>query len=142
MKNVAGALGFIAFLLLATVQADAQETPSEENPPPALQEQRAGDITYVTGGIGDDEKQALDAVKKDYNLKILNSDREGAYVSDVVITLYGRKGNELLSTESGPFFYAHLPAGTYSITAQGVGKEQKKRIKIPGNSYLHFIWEE
>ena len=37
-----------------------------------LSPQQEGDITYVTGGIGDEERTAMRSVQHDYNLHVLS----------------------------------------------------------------------
>jgi len=49
----------------------------------------------------------------------------------------------VLQTESdGPWLYAHLPAGTYSVTAQQVGNAQMKHVTVTrsGQARLNFSW--
>ena len=40
----------------------------------------ADDVTYVTGGIGEDEKKAIEDAKADYNLYVMSASTSGAFV--------------------------------------------------------------
>ena len=85
------------------------------------------DVTYVTGGIGEDEKAAIEAAKADYNLHITNSSADGAYVGDVrvkVIRAHGSMVEEKLSVAAGPLLYVRLPAGKYTLEAK-LGEQVK-----------------
>jgi len=90
--------------------------------------QHAGDIAYITGGIGDEERDALRAVKGDYNLHVLSATVNGAYTGNPHIVISDSHGQEVLSTDTGPIFYAKLPAGHYII--KEVRHEQSKKQSI------------
>lgn len=78
------------------------------------------DIVFVTGGIGDDERGAIEKAKEDYNLHVTNTSKTGAFEGDirVVITQQGvEEGQEVLSIVAGPLLYVRLPEGKYSLVA-------------------------
>ncbi len=85
------------------------------------------DVTYVTGGIGEDEKAAIEAAKADYNVHITNSSADGAYVGEVRVKLmqtHGSMVEEKLSVAAGPLLYVRLPAGKYTLEAR-LGEQVK-----------------
>lgn len=87
------------------------------------------DVTFVTGGIGDDELQAIEASKADYNLHVMSASSSGAFVGDsrVVITRkVGKETEEMLSVVAGPILYVRLPAGSYTLAAK-LGDQTKKQ---------------
>jgi hypothetical protein len=87
------------------------------------------DVTFVTGGIGDDELQAIEASKADYNLHVMSASSSGAFVGDsrVVITRkVGKETEEMLSVVAGPILYVRLPAGSYILEAK-LGDQTKKQ---------------
>jgi hypothetical protein len=99
-------------------------------------------ITYITGGIGDEERQELESTKHNYNLHITSASSDGAYVGNAHIVIHDGKGNELLDVQSGPIFYAQLPAGKYTVEERRENNIQKKRILVGHNdSSLHFSWK-
>ncbi|HUY68988.1 MAG TPA: hypothetical protein VMV79_06770 [Alphaproteobacteria bacterium] len=98
-----------------------------------------GDVTYVTGGIGEDERKALEAMKKDYNLHVINADRSGAFAADVVISIHG-DGVDLAVSGTGPLFYAKLPPGAYTISATCDGQQQKKQIRVTRGKPLNLLF--
>lgn len=74
------------------------------------------DLRYVTGGIGDEELTMLKAVEDQFNVRILMSSNKGAYISQAALRIFDKDGKEVLADGfAGPYFYAHLPAGKYSV---------------------------
>jgi hypothetical protein len=117
----------------ASHAAFAAPTPKQQN-----------GISYVNGGIGEDEQSAMRAQRSDYNLLLTFATKQsGAYRSDVQLDIMDTKGNTLLSAaNSGPMLYAKLPAGTYRISAAAEGKVFKRSVRIgraPKEVTLH--WE-
>jgi opacity protein-like surface antigen len=101
-------------------------------------------ITYVNGGVGDEEQDAMKAQRADYNLLLtFATQQSGAYRSDVQLDLMDAKGTNLLSVaNTGPMFFAKLPPGTYRISASAEGKTFKRTVKVgsaPKELVLH--WE-
>ncbi len=105
------------------------------------------DVTYVTGGIGQDEKEAIEAAKGDYNLYIMSASTEGAFVGDAHVTITHKAGAEtetVLSVVAGPLLYVKLPAGTYMLEAK-LGEQTKKQTlnigKKPSTANVHLGWK-
>jgi hypothetical protein len=118
---------------LGTQAALAAPTPQQQN-----------GISYVNGGVGQEEQSAMRAQRADYNLLLTFATRQsGAYRSDVQLVITDLKGTSLLSVaNAGPMFYAKLPAGTYRIAASAEGKTFKRSVRIgaaPTDMTLH--WE-
>ena len=109
----------------------------------AMQPQQVGNIIYMTGGIGEEERQAMQSVKNDYNLSLVSADKSGAYVGDTQVVISDREGKELLNTESGPLFYAELPPGRYVVegTSQGQTRQQNVTIAEGKPAHVQFSWK-
>jgi hypothetical protein len=100
-----------------------------------LEVQTAGGITYITGGVGDEEVAQLKATEKEYNLHILMSAPGGAFISDVSLHIADASGKEVLASDGvGPYFYAKLPVGAYTIVLTSEGESKKLPVKIKDNS--------
>lgn len=80
-----------------------------------MQPMQAGDINYVTGGIGDEERAALHAVESQYNLRVMSASNDGAFVGDTHLVIRNHRGDTLLDAVAGPLFFAKLPYGTYFV---------------------------
>ncbi len=112
----------------------------------AIQPQTQGEVTFVTGGVGIDERNALDASRSNYNLSLLFSVQgTGNYLSDVKIRITDLKGNVFLETVSdGPKLFAKLPPGRYIVIADLNGETYHKTVSIRGkqNTSLYFSWSQ
>lgn len=106
-----------------------------------------GNISYVGGGIGAGQAQAMKNLRKDYNLLLTFALKgSGEYLADVNLDIQDAKGKKILGTVApGPLFYAKLPEGKYKITAEYDGKALAKSANIKKNSVardLYFYWEK
>jgi len=113
---------------------------------PALQQQTQGEVSFVSGGVGGDERDAMRAVRSDYNLHLLFSVAgTGEYLSDVKICIKDAGGNNLLETVAdGPMFFARLKPGRYIVSVDRDGQIVDKSANIDGKQQasLSFTWPE
>lgn len=113
--------------------------------PAAPTPQQQNGITYVNGGVGQEEQSAMRAQRSDYNLQLtFATNQTGAYRSDVQLDITDAKGNNLVSAaNTGPMFFAKLPPGTYHISAAAEGKTFKRTVKIGarGGKEMVLHWE-
>ncbi|NMC74955.1 MAG: carboxypeptidase regulatory-like domain-containing protein [Geobacteraceae bacterium] len=121
MKGKACTILFALYLAAAPVSA--QE--------PLLQQQTEGGITFISGGVGYDEREALKKVEGDYNLRLLFAARSGELVADVKVTIQDAKGKTILeAVAGGPRFFAKLAPGAYRITAVQNGTPMTRTVTI------------
>jgi hypothetical protein len=84
--------------------------------------QSSGSVTYVSGGVGAESITQLNALSKDFNLKLVFALGSGDYLSNVDVSIADASGKTLLRTTSdGPWFLTKLPAGNYQIVATYAG---------------------
>ncbi len=113
-------------------------------PNDALQVQKQGNISYVTGGIGADESKRLQATQNQYNLRIMNADKEGRFSGDTRILISNLQRESLLDVTRGPIFYANLPTGRHIITGYR-GEQIKEDVVTISNrkpTRVRFAWPE
>lgn len=129
---------FAALMLHASL-AFAQDAMLAEGLP---QPQREGEITYITGGIGEEERSAVEAFKPEYNLHIMSASRDGHFEGDTHITLLDASGKELLNVPGGPLFYAKLAPGRYIVKGASGEKTKEQAITIRAGKpvRVHFSW--
>jgi hypothetical protein len=121
-------------LLVPTLGAQAQE---------ALQPQTQNGITFTSGGIGSEGRDALRQVQGSYNLKLMFAVQgSGDYLSDVKVKVMDGHGATLLDTISeGPYFLAQLKPGTYKIVADSAGRPQTRTVSVDkGTAAASFYW--
>ncbi|AOX99073.1 hypothetical protein [Jeongeupia sp. USM3] len=105
--------------------------------------QTQGNVSYVSGGIGDEEMAALKSMQKSYNLHLLFVDRGGHYLSGTQVAVKNARGETVLDAESdGPYFYASLPTGRYSVSASNEGRTQTRPLQVgtKGGKQTTFRW--
>jgi hypothetical protein len=108
------------------------------------QPQQQNGVSYINGGVGHDEQNAMRALRADYNLQLTFATRQtGAYRSDVQLDILDAKGAGVLSVaNTGPMFFARLPAGTYRISASAEGKTFKRTVRLGnGAKEMTLHWE-
>lgn len=101
--------------------------------------QTAGGVSYVSGGVGADSIDQLNAIAGKFNVKLVFALQSGNYVSDVKVAIADARGKTLLDTTSaGPWFLARLPVGKYQIVATFAGNAVQRQITV-GTAKLQTI---
>lgn len=108
-----------------------------------LQPVQVGEVTYISGGVGADERAELEVAKKDYNLHIMNAGTKGELMGGALITIHDAKGAEVLNVQSEPLLYVKLPVGSYLVegTNNEVSRKQKITISAKQPAHIHFSWQ-
>jgi hypothetical protein len=135
------AAAFLALMISPVLAQENQESWSPD-PPPILQQ---GAITYTTGGISLEERDAFKATAYKYNLLVSNADKVGKLTAETTIVITGKGNQELLTVnDAGPLFYAKLPAGTYVVKAVNGDQKAVRTVSITGKKQgrIYFIWSE
>ena len=101
-------------------------------------------VNFVTGGIGDDERQVIEASRNDYNVHVTSSSMNGAFVEDTQVSIRNKAGDEVLNVNAGPLLYVKLAPGTYTLEATH-GDEMKKQRLVIGkktrDAKVHLGWK-
>lgn len=100
-------------------------------------QQDAHGVDYVTGGIGSEEVEALEAFKKQFSLYFLFSEgKVGRLVDGVNITIVDAKKQTVFSLDqAAPRLLLNLPNGKYSVIASYQGNTQ--RYTFTSNAKKH-----
>lgn len=110
-----------------------------------LEPQEQNGITYLTGGIGLDESQAIQQVEG-YNLHMtFSAGPTNNYLSGVDLVIQTAEGRSILSlSQVGPIVYVKLPADKYLITASQNGREQRSTVVLDGTSVgtVNLHWSD
>ena len=93
---------------------------------------RAGDVPYLSGGVGADARAELLAKEKEYNLKIVVAERSGDYLAGVKVVIESARKEQVLDTTmEGPILLAKLAPGTYTIRAVNDGQTLTRTVTVP-----------
>lgn len=109
--------------------------------------QTQGNITYISGGIGEDEAAAIKAESKSWPLSIEFSKHlvsQDLWVAQVYLRILDSKGKALFDTTvDGPIFLGKVPPGNYELLAtyQGVMKRRVIEIKQGQHIKESFNWQ-
>jgi L-amino acid N-acyltransferase YncA len=93
---------------------------------------RAGDVPYLSGGVGADAREELLAKEKEYNLKIVGAEKSGDYLAGVKVVIESARKEQVLDTTmEGPILLAKLAPGTYTIRAVNDGQTLTRTVTVP-----------
>ena len=99
-------------LALATVAAQAAGLPAEK---------QAGSVTYVTGGVSDDEANAFKQMSHSYPLSIELVQKQvgrNEFTADAHVKVIDRSGAVVLDAKAdGPYMLVRVPPGEYRVQA-------------------------
>ena len=111
---------------------DLQEDKSRVQAAPAGN----GALQYISGGVGDDDLNAINTEQGAYNLKLIFA-AGGAYLANVGVEIMDSKGQNLLDIRTeGPVLLVKIPHGTYTVKATTeAGETLSQRIKV-GKDHL------
>jgi hypothetical protein len=89
-------------------------------------------LRFVTGGITDDERDALGANSEPHGLKVVIVTRErGEYLADARVVIADANGRTLLDTRlDGPFLQVELDPGRYTVDVEFERTSMKKEIAV------------
>lgn len=109
-------------------------------------EHAQGAVSYVSGGVSEDEAQAMRAAAADYPLTLELAAPSGGprdeYVAGAKVDILDRQGNSVLNTTTeGPFLLVRLPAGTYKVDVAWNGAVKSKTVEIDGGKRQHVMLE-
>ena len=114
----------LTFFLLATPLTWAQIPPT----------QYSQGISYITGGVGDEESSAILAEAKQWPLLLELSQLEngrGVWIFGSQIKILNAQNTVIFDAKAeGPYMLINLGAGEYAIVANYQGVEQKRSISI------------
>jgi hypothetical protein len=115
--------------------------------PTALGHAAPDSIAVETGGVGLEERAALDAVRDRYNLRVAFAKADGEYVADVEVRLSAadEKGVYYSGRTDGPYLFARLDPGRYRLEATYAGVTQVRTLTVSAaqpQPYVYVRWPD
>lgn len=105
----------------------------------ALSFRDAGAARWVCGGVGAEERRALESLRRPGQLELLfASTPRGAFLAGVEVEVTGSGGSVLRATAEGPTCLLELPRGTYRIAARLGGVQRTLDWRSGGPARLVF----
>lgn len=105
-------------------------------------------ISYLTGGIGSPESQAIKAELARHSLGLTFASQRGGrneYLAAVQVAIRDTSGAMVLEVlTEGPYLLVDLPAGSYRITATYRGKEKQSTVRVVADRHAEFafLWQD
>jgi hypothetical protein len=114
---------------------------------PALGHAAPDSISVETGGVGLEERAALDAVRDRYNLRVAFAKADGEYVADVEVRLSAADGKGVYYSgrTDGPYLFARLDPGRYRLEATYAGVTQVRTLTVSAaqsQPYVYVRWPD
>lgn len=111
----------------------------------ALEAVQNGPVPFVSGGVGEDERQEIGNLASAYSLELLFAAKgsPNEYLADIKVEIRDKNGKVMLdAVAQGPFLLAKMPPGRYSVSADNDGVVKKQTILVKGAKphRVVFIW--
>ena len=96
--------------------------------------QRTGDVAWVCGGVGSEERQALAGLRGEAQLELLLvTAPRGAYVAGARVSVTPERGGTPVTLEAeGPTCLLKAPPGRYRIQATYDGTTRSAQARVGG----------
>jgi hypothetical protein len=90
-------------------------------------------VSYVSGGVGDDERHAIEALSEQFDFKLMLALNGEPLAGDAQaqVRIVNSKSATLIDTiTEGPLFFAKLPAGTYTVICSLNDKQEIRSVTV------------
>ncbi|SEA13095.1 hypothetical protein [Paraburkholderia sartisoli] len=108
---------------------------------PQIQQQ--GDVSFTSGGVGQDESKALRAAQSQWPLSLRFTGPGSDFLADVEVQVVDAHGASVLEAKSrGPYMLVRLRPGRYTVHATYKDREQTKPVSVTGKGTTRaaFAW--
>lgn len=104
-------------------------------------------VQFVTGGIGEDSRQRVNALARahHFNVQLVFAWRTGNFVAGIPVIIDDAEGNKILALEkSDPLLMLRLPPGRYTATAEYNGATVRHTFEAlaRGVKIVPFAWDK
>nr|WP_246174155.1 carboxypeptidase regulatory-like domain-containing protein [Paraburkholderia hayleyella] len=108
------------------------------------QVEQQGNVSFVSGGVGQDESKAMRQAQNHWPLSLSFTGPGASFLADVQVRIADSHGTAVLNaTSRGPYMLVKLRPGRYALQVAYQGHEQSRVITIPakGSAKAAFRWE-
>lgn len=104
--------------------------------------QRQGNVSFITGGVGFQEREMLQEVENQFNLHLLFAERgSGSFIADVQVRIVDPRGQTVLeAVTKGPKLLVQLPAGRYRVESSYEGASQSRSVTVPASGRTSMVF--
>lgn len=102
-------------------------------------------VTFITGGVGIEEREEIARWESSFNVKIVTATQgAGAFIASAHVDIH--RGEELVfdRTMDGPWMLLRMEPGRYVVTANADGRLRRAQLVVPatGRATLVLRWED
>ena len=112
--------------------------------PMPMHNMHAGDVSYLTGGIGSSEAESMREAAKDYAIEIVfvqKLKQLEEFISDVKVQIQDAQKNTVLDViTEGPFLLVNLPNGKYIITAEFNSDTKLQKVNVGAKKHQKVVF--
>lgn len=129
---------FMSGSLLVAPTPENALAQSQPTPPGILMGASDEGVRYLMGGVGSDEREIMETLAADYNVKFAFADMSGDYIADVSVVIDDLHGKSLVQlVTNGPWLCVKLPSGSYRVKATyGAKTIEIQRLEVPEGKRL------
>ena len=115
----------------STTQSSFDNRPAPA-PMSRLEPQTVNGVTYMCGGVGDNEVATMKRSARDYDMMLTFATKRGEYLADVNVDIKDAKGKPLMHARcDGPIMLVDFPqGGTYRVHAETGGYSLDKTARV------------
>ncbi|MGF1548101.1 MAG: hypothetical protein ACFCUG_12325 [Thiotrichales bacterium] len=101
-------------------------------------------VSYLAGGVGIEEREAVQKLEHFFNLKLTFAQRDGHFIGDVKVRITTPQGDPVTEIDAnGPLLYVVLPVGSYRVEASFGAQPQQREVSLkaaPAKTTVTFFW--
>jgi hypothetical protein len=132
-----------SFIAAAAICVAASGWSATNSPLPP--EQTRGQVTFMSGGVGTDQQEAMKQAAAGYPLElqfIETLEGRNVFTAGVEVTIKDRVGNVVLDVRSdGPLMLARLPQGSYTVSVDNVGRVETRDVVIERGRHSKVVFD-
>lgn len=121
-------MAFLAVAVASSLPALAADSTA------AAGEQAQGNVSFISGGVGEDEANAMKSAASSYPLElhfVQKAAPRDEFLADVKVRITDRSKRVVLDTvANGPYLLARLPSGRYDVEADYSGVVKKRSVDV------------
>lgn len=138
MKDIAAKLVLFGALVVMPIATFAEDTMQTQTP------EMMGDVSYVSGGIGESELEMMQGRAKDYSLEFVfvqKLKQKEEYLADINVRIQDAHHNVVLETVTeGPYLFLNLPKGRYSVSAEYKGDVKLRNVVVNTKKHQKVVF--
>lgn len=138
MKDIAVKVALCGSLVVMPIATFAEDMMQMHTP------EMMGEVSYVSGGIGESELEMMQGRAKDYSLEFVfvqKLKQKEEYLADVNVKIQDANHNVVLETVTeGPYLFLNLPKGRYSVSAEYNGEVKLKNVVVNTKKHQKVVF--